>query len=367
MNSEQAIKYASATDVLRGCLGRRGVRASASGAEKYVYRTRHLPLVREALGHLGHRVDVGAHLGELVRRQGSDGRVPSAFYDGLFGAVAHLWGGVRHRGPIAALREALAAPCRKRIGDEELHFAVAALEHARWLGAQVGATADDLERATTLREAAGAALDYVWDCVVDEEELPVGANGRRSLRDACLLHQALRLWGSHAEAAALRETVRRTFRHPFGELMGWADDARVDPLGSSLALLYGVVGYDAHAAVLLALRSLDGPHGVVDLLRDVTEQSDAGDPDTRVVWPVAVAGAVRAAVQVSRTTYVTTGPDDGSAVRALAFARAEFDKFTHLRGHGEWYDAANGESRGAEECAASAAAYVVAAHALGVV
>ena len=331
MNSEQAIKYASATDVLRGCLGRRGVRASASGAEKYVYRTRHLPLVREALGHLGHRVDVGAHLGELVRRQGSDGRVPSAFYDGLFGAVAHLWGGVRHRGPIAALREALAAPCRKRIGDEELHFAVAALEHARWLGAQVG------------------------------------ANGRRSLRDACLLHQALRLWGSHAEAAALRETVRRTFRHPFGELMGWADDARVDPLGSSLALLYGVVGYDAHAAVLLALRSLDGPHGVVDLLRDVTEQSDAGDPDTRVVWPVAVAGAVRAAVQVSRTTYVTTGPDDGSAVRALAFARAEFDKFTHLRGHGEWYDAANGESRGAEECAASAAAYVVAAHALGVV
>ncbi len=387
MNSEQTVKYANAVDILRGCLGTHGVWADAGDRYRYQCWTRDLNLAaREALGCLGHRATVGVHLEELARRQRPDGRVPIVFLDGAVGHLAFLRDkfvrSIALRRPSFMLRRYLAGKLwdlTPGTRDSELHFAVAALEHARWLQRQPGATRDDVEASLQLLDAADGALAYVREHLVDHEGLPVGCDWRdtmqvelrdaRLLTNACLLYRAYQLSSAAGDAATVRAAVRRHFWSRDGHLVDWPGANRVDPLGASLAVLYDVVGVDVYPAVLDSLRSTDTPCGVAVQCEHAPfglgEAAVVARTRGHVVWPFVVGYAIRAAAKMARVGRAWSRVDRQLVSDAEQFAHDQFNKLTRLPGHREWYAPDTGEGCGAKEQMWSAALYVTAAHELG--
>lgn len=150
---------------------------------------------------------------------------------------------------------------------------------------------------------------------------------------------------------ALGKRIRSTFWQN-GRLIDRPGSDRIDPLGSSLAVLEGVVTPEEYPAVQAGLREVDSPYGVT-----IQCQHSAYEPAEKeviertqgvVVWPWIVGYTILAALKMGDRS----------------FAEEQYKKWLLHPGFPEWVDPATGKGYGAKEQLWSAAMFLVATDAL---
>lgn len=121
---------------------------------------------------------------------------------------------------------------------------------------------------------------------------------------------------------------------------------RFDPLGASLAVLFGLVPQERYASVMRGFKSVDTDWGVTIQCRHNAykpgEQEVIDRTDGVVVWPFICGFAGLAAFQMGKPAF---------ALRQLA-------KMTKQKGFGEYYDPADGSQWGESHQGWSAALYL---------
>jgi hypothetical protein len=152
------------------------------------------------------------------------------------------------------------------------------------------------------------------------------------------------------KAEALFDRMRAVFWRN-GRLIdhpGSERGARVDPLGSALAVLSGFVDPTDYAAVVDGFRSVDTEYGVTIMCQHSAYTPDETEVIKRtggmVVWPWIVGYTILAALRM----------------HAHDFALEQFRKWLRHDGFAEWYDPATGKGYGAQEQLWSATLFILA-------
>ena len=382
MKSDDAVrgKVVAAEAMVRACLGRNAVWAAP---DRYPWQgwTRDFGMaILAVLISLGLWDHAKRHLMSLVARQGKDGSIPILFLDGAYGhlhfLVSKTWRSLRSGKPSFMLRRYLETGgdlgrLTPGTTDSEMHFIIAAQEFLRSAAAN---TCGPWE-AAQLTRASVVAMRYVRANLLDGRGRHVGADWRDTmevclrrtplLSNNALLVHAYDLLGMAPEAAALRSTIRLTYWRegeavpavarrwradgaPARLLLDWPgceEEQPFDPLGASLAILYGVVDDADLASMLPWFQAVDSPTGVTIQCRhnpiDAAEARVIDRTRGIVTWPFVVGFTVLAAEAAARRSGASL------ALQWRAFVAEQFRKLIALDGLAEWYDPTTGEPHGA--------------------
>ncbi|MCB9816051.1 hypothetical protein H6786_01525 [Candidatus Nomurabacteria bacterium] len=381
-------KSTQALNILQSCYGENGVWASP---HRYRYQcwTRDLALaILPALIRFGGERGAGLarrHLEALSVRIREDGRVPILFAD-------DLWKMLGVKVEEAVDRHKIGFPLRRMIEeggeeglynltpgtkDSEIMYIVAMLEYANLTGDH-----------TLLIRFYGQIFHAYW--YVKEhllrDGLVVGCDWRdtmeKELGDKTLLtnnslwYHALSMlaefstdlngvWHNDAEAAsliygeqfaaeaaALKDLINERF-FVNGAYQDRPEVLHIDPLGTSLAVLYGIVPPERYLAVVSALMNVNTSYGVTISCRHnpQTEAEALVIEETNgvVVWPFIVGFTVMALAHMGE----------------FGLARNQFAKLESHSGFYEYYNPANGFAMGSADQLWSAVLYLRAAAAIG--
>ncbi len=350
-------KITTATEILRRCIGEKGVWADPS---RYRWQcwTRDLALaIMPALIEIGQAGVVRKHLENLSLQQRQNGQIPILFLDRtlpfLFEKAASS---LRQRRLSFMLGRYLRnelwnlTPGTK---DSEILYVVGMHEYANRTGDR-----SLLERYGLNVELAVA---YIENELMGADGLVRGCDWRDTmerqlgntplLTNNCLLFHAYDMMGAKGKAIDLRDAINEHF---------WGGDSYLDyegndwfdPLGGALAVLYGVAQKRRHESLAASFRSVDTPHGVAIKCRHnpTSDEERAVIERTQgvVVWPFVVGFSVIALANMGER----------------AMAEEQFRKLSALEGFREWYDPATGKGYGAQEQLWSATLFLRAARAL---
>jgi glycogen debranching enzyme len=343
-------KTAEAMRILRSCLSEGDGVFASPDRYKYQCWTRDLALaVAPLLLEMGETAIVRTHLENLSKQQRSNGKIPILF---LSDEAAWREKKVAERGPDSFMVKRFDAgelydltPGTK---DSEILYIIAMYEYLQVTG--------DHSLVEQYGDVVIKAMEYVELHNLNEAGLTVGADWRDTmevflydkalLSNNVLLVHAYDLMGETEKAAAHRARVIEHF---------WQDGAcvdyipggdRPDPLGISLAVLYGVFPVETYARVDEVMQSVDTDYGVtIKCIHNPYAEGEAevfARTQGVVVWPFVVRFGVMALNKMG----------------CVDEARALFRKMTNLDGFYEWYDPSNGKGWGAKEQLWSAALYL---------
>lgn len=357
-------KDRDAERVIQACLGRNGIWASPY---RYAHQcwTRDFVLAAEPyLAMVGSQDIIDRHLGELIRRQRRNGRVPVLYLDDTLAWLrTKVATTIRHRRMSFMLRHYLThgsielfSPWTK---DSEILLAIA-------YGKRINCTlAEDPDAIVSLSVFPGMrALEYVEAHRMRVDGFTYGADWRDTrldlgdkalLTNNCLLAYAYELWESERRryAERLRDRIRRQFwtgTH-YRDYLG-VD--HFDTLGNALAILHGIATPDQYDAILAQAERLRTPYGLTlntVILPPKDERKAAimaRTPQQGIIWPFIHGYAILALLHSGRIDQ----------------AREEFAKWDRLSGFWEFYDPLTGHGGGSEDQLWSACLYLRCAKAL---
>jgi hypothetical protein len=354
MNTSE--KIAVAMEIIRKCIGRKGVWADPS---RYRWQcwTRDLALaIMPALVEIGEAGAVRRHLENLTLQQRHNGQIPILFLDS---SLPFLYEKIKKSVCDRRLSFMLKRYLKNELWnltpgtkDSEILYAIGMLEYAnrtgdqsllRRYGLNVEFAVGYIER-ELMRD--GLVLGCDWRDTMERE-----LGDKPLLTNNCLLFHAYDLMGKKVEAAVLRSKINDHFWD--GEsYLDYQGRSWFDPLGGSLAVLYGVAQKGRHESLRLGFDSVDTPHGVAIMCRHNPTSNEERMVIERtggvVVWPFVVGFSVIALAMMGERDM----------------AEDQFRKLSALEGFREWYDPATGKGYGAQEQLWSAALYLRAARAL---
>ena len=356
--ADQKIKQAKA--IIESCVGRRGVWASPA-RYKYQCWTRDFVIAtEEALLNLGRQEAVKLHLNELSKHQYGDGRVPIMFLDKPARWLAlKVWHSVKSRRMSFLLRQYFSKDGIGQLSpwtrDSEFLYALGVAQFARF--------ADDRIFLAEHSSHIKAALSYV-EAHLMNNGLIFGGDWRDTrpdltdkflLTNNCLLYQTYNLLGETKKAAELKTAINERFWNGsyYRDYIG-VDD--FDTLGNALAVLFDVAPPDRWASIIESAEALDTPYGYKLNKVTLPPKSKAETAvmlrtnQFGVIWPFIHGFMILAALKGGRADI----------------AERQFQKWTELGGFYEFYDPTTGNGHGSTDQVWSAALYLRAARALGV-
>ena len=149
--------------------------------------------------------------------------------------------------------------------------------------------------------------------------------GKQCLTNQLLLYRALKLSGRNVEALTLKQRIDSIFWNPEkGYYVDVAGGDRLDALGNSLAILYGLASKEKTVSIAENLKEKSGRHGILNLDRPYPRKVCGQTPhiyQNSTIWPLV----------------------QGHVISALAeagfheAAQIEFRKLASLPNLNEWY------------------------------
>jgi hypothetical protein len=369
------IKRMQAILILHGSYGERGVYAGSGDRYLHQYWTRDLCLALiPAFNFIPNDYAGGAegtnekmidyHFKNLVAKQGPSGAIPIMFSDfpelvlkkikkcswdgkkidvSKSFVLTRILDGLNGRGEEFAdfPKDEECGLYRLTPGttDSELLFAYAMLK--RNGNSDVVKLAVDYLEKHYIRDGLHHGADW-------RDTMEVFFRDKPLLTNNSLLYAVYKLMGENEKAEALRKRINEVF-WTGKTYLDYPGSDRFDPLGSSLAVLNGLVPPERYGAVIAGFKSVDTDYGVTIKCRHTGflpgEEEVINRTDGVVVWPFVVGFTVLASCKMDKN-----------------FAKQQFEKLHKLDGFSEWYDPADGSKHGEPEQGWSAALYILAAH-----
>lgn len=370
-------KFNRAKDIIDRSIGIKGIFAGSGPRYKHQYWTRDMALALhpalKILSRTHWRINYGntihAHFHGITRRQGSSGAVPILFSDFPELLLAKMrkctWDGERldvNRSFV--LRRIFDGMYNEPGKNPEFEDFPKSDERGLYR-LTPGTTDSELLFAYAMLkeygccEAVRRAVDYLEKHYV-HNGLHHGADWRDTmekffqdkplLSNNAILYAVYKEMGEYVKAEALKQAIDKTFWT--GEsYLDYPNSTRLDPLGTSLAIIHGLVPPDRNAAVISGFRSVDSPFGVTIECKHNAYQVGEKEVIDRtggvVVWPFVVGFTAIALSSIDKN-----------------FALEQFEKLHRLDGFAEWYDPNNGQKWGEYEQGWSAALYIMAVYKL---
>ncbi len=354
-NPQETKKLFDAIRILNRCVGPQGVWADPR-RYKYTCWTRDFALaIQRTLYLLGLPHVARAHMESLRQLQRPDGRIPILFLDNETEWVRKKEGEARQKG-----RESFML---RRYKEGELWDLTPGTKDSELMYLFALAQDDGLYLPRNeFDDSAQAAGVYISQNLLRKDGLIVGCDWRDTmdvqfantplLSNNAILHDVLRMTHNYERAAKLRTEINRQFWRN-GILLDHPESDRFDPLGASLAVLFGLIEPENYPNVIRGYQSVDTQHGVTIKCRHNPYQPEEADiieaTDGEVVWPFVVGFSVLALAEI---------PDPV----AQQLAREQYQKLVNLDGLYEWYDPNTGKGYGATEQLWSACMFIRAFH-----
>lgn len=350
------MKEKTATVILERCIGENGVWADPTRYKNQCWTRDFVLAIMPVLLESGKTEIVKKHLINLSKRQRPNGQIPILFLDRtspfLIEKIKKSW---RDKNLSFMLRRFLKGqlwnltPGTK---DSEILYIIGMFEYAYRTGDHSLIAKYSLE--------IGKAFSYIENNLM-KDGLVLGCDWRDTmerelgnkplLTNNSLLYRACRLLGETRKAGELCERINKQFWDGFSYI-DYPGNSRFDPLGGTLAVLYGVAPDGRYKSLAASFKSVDTQHGVTIKCRHnpVTkkEKEVIERTDGIVVWPFIVGFSVLALIEMGERNM----------------AKEQFKKLSGLEGFREWYDPATGEGHGAFEQLWSATLFLRAATAL---
>lgn len=347
---DRLTKLESAINILRRCLGEKGVWADPTRYRDQCW-TRDLGIaIAPLLLQLGEAAAVKRHLVNLSAQQRPNGQIPILFLDDEARWVREKEQKNRGRPSfmLKRYRDGELWNLTPGTRDSELVYLIAMQEYIEATG--------DVEFADTFWPHRLKALEHI-ERVVMRNGLVYGCDWRDTmhielgdkplLTNNSLMYHVYQLLGDRNRAIALQQAIWRNHARMSGHFSDYPGSTRFDPLGAAFAILFGVVpeGATCRQALIKAFRDVDTDYGVAIQCRhnptSDEEREVIGQTNGVVVWPFVVGFTIMALRKLGEH----------------GFASEQFDKMTAMAGFREWYDPANGHGYGAQEQLWSAALY----------
>ncbi|HEU0051347.1 MAG TPA: hypothetical protein VFQ60_04830 [Patescibacteria group bacterium] len=311
-----------------------------------------------ALALLGRHDVIRAHIQQLIKRQGEDGKIPILFLDDEKAFLRDKITRSIEQGKMSFVLKRYLEDSVENLSpwtrDSEFLFVLACGEFD-WENSWPLALGECCEKAIgyVLRHQSGAA------------GLVLGADWRDTRTDLlndillsnnCLWYRALSLQRIDGMARDVRQQINEWFWTGSGYRDHLGTNT-ADTFGQALGVLYDIFPQSRYSAVLDSFAKFDTPMGYLSndcRPNPVTPEEKVLLESDRmkqsfVVWPFIHGYAIIALLKMG---------ERGLAEKA-------FQKYTDHDGFYEWYDPETGKGYGAAEQLWSAALYLRAAHAFG--
>lgn len=351
----QGRKELQAHQIIRGCLGTKGVWASP-----YRYRdqcwTRDFVIAAEPWLLSGQRHDlqaiVASHLHQLAMRQGSNGQIPIMFLDNTGRWIlTKIWHSIRNRRLSFLLKAYLSkggvAALSPWTRDSEFLFVLGILQYVACTG--------DRKFLHDHRQKIEWATAYIEDNLmkdglilgVDWRDTRRDLDGKALLTNNCLLYQTYLMLGEEPSTEALKNKINLHFwtgqyyrDHP--ETNDW------DTLGNALVVLLGIASEDKWPLIFDQAEEFDTPRGYK--VNGVTLPTK-GATEAEVMKKTNQYGVIWPFIHHFMTLALIKG-------NRIERAKQQFTKFDNLDGFFEWYDPLTGQGWGSKDQLWSAALYL---------
>ena len=350
-----ARKEQEAQDIVRRCLGRKGIYASPYRYQDQCW-TRDFVIAGLPYLLLGDRPDyqavAGLHLHELAKRQKPNGQIPIMFLDNTSRWLrAKIAKSVRQRRISFLLRAFLS---KEGVGalspwtrDSEFLFAIGILQYV--------AKTHDVRFLQEHRRNINLAMAYAEGHLmkdgivygVDWRDTRPDLDDKALLTNNCLLFQAYSLLGNNKAAEDLKQRINNQF---------WAGQyyrdypgtQEFDTLGNALAVLLDIAPREHWDLVFTKADELNTPFGYK--LNGVTLPTKSPE-ETAVMLKTNQFGVIWPFIHYFMTRALIRGNNIG-------LARQQFDVMDQLEGFFEWYDPQTGNGYGSPDQLWSAALYL---------
>ncbi len=346
-------KYRLAKELLEKCIGPGGVSAAA---DRYMgqYWIRDLGYAIAEILHRIKRSDiVKRHLQSTMVEQRPNGQIPILVLEDEAAWVAGKEAESHKKGRTSFMlgryREGNLWNLTPGTRDSEVLFIKAMYEYML--------ATNDTEFVDSNKHHIDAALTYIETQLV-RDGLIIGCDWRDTLKkelgqttlltNNCLLYHVYKnLLKDEQKAAALRERILETFVQD-GVFIDYPGNDRFDPLGGSMAVLYGIAEPHMYPGLVRSIKSVDTPYGVTIKCRHnpsgkLGEAEVINRTNGVVVWPFVNGYVVKMLHQM----------------REYELAREQHAKSFKYPGFPEWIDPGTGICWGADGQLWSAAMFLI--------
>ncbi len=347
-------KALQAGRLLHSCIGENGVWADSVRYRNQCWTRDFSLAIQPLLLTLGEIAIAKRHLDNLAALQRPNGQIPILFLDNEEEFLKDKREKARRQGkkPFTLERYEAGELWNLTPGtrDSELHYIIAVCEHY--------AVTRDEAFLTRHKPHVDAALKYLENNLI-RDGLMIGCDWRDTmeqelgekplLSNNSLLVHAYDLLGENAKADNLRRRINEVFIR-CGTYIDYPGNERFDPLGGSLAVLYGIARGTRREALAASFRSVDTGIGVTIQCQHNPYQPGEAEVIAAtkgvVVWPFVVGFTVMALKKM------------GEHLACVS----QFEKLVNQAGFHEYYDPHTSKGWGATEQLWSAVLFLRALH-----
>ncbi|AYV82486.1 MAG: glycogen debranching enzyme alpha-1,6-glucosidase [Hyperionvirus sp.] len=353
-------KHAAALDIIKRCIGEKGIWASTDRYEDTCWtRDACLTVIPWLLENASDKKDsdiriVVTHLVNIQQRQLPNGKVPILFLDNAERFVKKKRDKFALTGKpsfmLKRYEEKSLEDLTPHTRDSELLYIIAV--------SSVLKAVPKLECGEILKKSAERALEYVEKFILGENGLVMGADWRDTREDlndkcvltnGCLLKEVYRVMGREEKEGKTVENLRKFWNGAYFD--DYVGNSCFDVLGNALAILYDVASPGQMESIFTHACGLVTPFGIkmteVFLPALSEKEQLIMEKDRAVVWPFVSGFMLFAMVQKG-----------GRSTKWFEVAGKEFAKWCLLDGFYEWYSVSGGEGFGSLNQVWSAAMFL---------